>query len=105
MSSVGSNAPDPRHIALLQASVGGKEARIRELLGEGTWHTQLDKDTLRQALQRVAALGHLPLARLLIERGAEVNVRRENEISALFRYALKPKPSHHVPGLTHLQGS
>lgn len=90
MSSIGSSAIfDPRHVSLIQASAGGNDAKVRALVSEAAWHSQMDKDALRQSLQRVSARGNrnLSLAKFLIEKGADVNPRRENEPSALFKAA------------------
>ena len=86
MSSVGSNSPDPRHLKLVQASAAGKEDIVKQLLGESAWHSQMDRDALRQSLQRCAARGNLSLSRFLIEKGAEVDARKA-EVAALFRAA------------------
>jgi ankyrin repeat protein len=85
MSSIGSNAPDPRHLLLVQASAAGKEGTVRQLLSESAWHSAMDRDALRQALQRCAARGSVSISSFLIEKGAEVDARRENEVAALFR--------------------
>ncbi|TLD32578.1 putative electron transfer flavoprotein subunit alpha [Venturia nashicola] len=86
MSSVGSSlVPDPRHLALIQASAAGNELKVRQIIEETAWQTPMDRDALRQSLQRVAARGNFTLATLLVEKGADVNIRRENEASALFK--------------------
>jgi ankyrin repeat protein len=85
MSSVGSSVPDQRHLSLIQASAGGNEQKVRQILEDSVWHSQMDRDALRQSLQRVAARGNFALAKFLVEKGADVNTRRENEISALFK--------------------
>jgi ankyrin repeat protein len=85
MSSVGSSVPDQRHLSLIQASAGGNEQKVRQIIEETAWHSQMDRDALRQSLQRVAARGNFALAKFLVEKGADVNIRRENEISALFK--------------------
>jgi ankyrin repeat protein len=86
MSSIGSNSPDPRHLKLVQASAAGREEVVKQLLTEATWHSQMDRDALRQSLQRCAARGNLSLSRFLIEKGAEVDARKA-EVAALFRAA------------------
>ncbi|QDS71946.1 hypothetical protein FKW77_000869 [Venturia effusa] len=86
MSSVGSSVvPDQRHLSLIQASAAGNEPKVRQILEETAWQSQMDRDALRQSLQRVAARGNLALAKLLVEHGADVNIRCENETSALFK--------------------
>ncbi|KAE9961428.1 hypothetical protein BLS_002114 [Venturia inaequalis] len=85
MSSVGSSVPDQRHLALIQASAAGNEIKVRQIIEETPWQTQMDRDALRQSLQRVAARGNFALAKFLVEKGADVNIRRENEASALFK--------------------
>lgn len=76
-----------RHLRLLSASVSGNEARVREVLAEEKWPSSADLETLRQALVKVAAKGNLHVLRLLMEHGAEVHPRKENEISPLFKAA------------------
>ena len=68
---------DPRHIELLRLSSVGKEQPIRELLEGSEWYTEKDKDALRLALQKVAALGDEALARYLIQKGAAVDAKNE----------------------------
>jgi len=87
MSSVGSNPPEERHKQLAKAASSGQEKKIRELIEGGKWVSQLDRDTLRRALQSIAAWGNLSISTFLIQHGAEVNKRRDHEISALFRAA------------------
>ena len=87
MSSVNSNPPEERHKQLARAAATGNEKTIRQLVLESTWTSQIDQDTLRRALQSIAAYGYLPLSKFLIEHGADVNRKRDNEVSALFRAA------------------
>jgi ankyrin repeat protein len=87
MSSIGSNAPEPRHLLIIQASAAGKETTVRQLLSESAWNSSMDRDALRQSLQRCAARGNVPLCSFLIDKGAEVDARRESEVAALFRAA------------------
>lgn len=87
MSSVGSNPPEERHKQLAKAAAGGHEQRIRQLVEDAKWTSQLDRDTLRRALQSVASWGLTDLSRFLILHGANVNRRRDNEVPALFRAA------------------
>lgn len=87
MSSVNSNPPEERHKKLAKAASTGNEKAIRKLVLESTWTSQLDRDTLRRALQSIAAYGYLSLSEFLIEHGAEVNRKRESELSALYRAA------------------
>jgi len=87
MSSVNSNPPEERHKQLAKAASTGNERAIRKLVLESTWTSQLDRDTLRRALQSIAAYGYLDLSEFLIEHGAEVNRKRESELSALYRAA------------------
>jgi ankyrin repeat protein len=87
MSSVNSNPPEERHKNLIKAASTGNEKTIRELVLESTWTSPLDQDILRRALQSIAAYGYLPLSKFLIEHGAQVNRKRDNELSALFRAA------------------
>lgn len=86
MSSVASSSvPDQRHLSLIQASAAGNELKVRQIIEETTWLSPMDRDALRQSLQRAAARGNFALAKFLIEKGANVNTRRENETSALFK--------------------
>lgn len=85
MSSVGSSVPDQRHLSLIQASKAGNELKVRQIIEETAWHSQMDRDALRQSLQRVAARGNFALAQFLVEKGADVNTLRENETPALFK--------------------
>lgn len=84
-----SNAPEnmQRHLRLLSASVSGSEARVREVLAEENWPSPADLETLRQALVKVATKGSLKILRLLLESGADVHPRKENELSPLFKAA------------------
>ena len=76
---------DPRHIELLRlAGSVGKAPQIRELLETpgSEWYTEKDKDALRQALQKAAPLGDESLALYLIQKGADVNVKKvEQQLS------------------------
>ncbi|RYP03109.1 hypothetical protein DL764_005370 [Monosporascus ibericus] len=86
LPSVASSQPDQRHLRLIAAAAQANEERVRDILTENLpWTSTVDHDVLRQSLQKVAARGKLSLVRLLISHGAEVNPRRENEVSALFR--------------------
>ena len=86
--SIASSAPDQRQLRLIAAAAQANEARIRDILAEETsWTSHTDRDALRQSLQKVANRGKLPLVRLLLEHGADVNTRRENEIPALYKAA------------------
>ena len=86
--SIASSAPDQRQLRLIAAAAQANEARIRDILAEETsWTSHTDRDALRQSLQKVANRGKLSLVRLLLEHGADVNTRRENEIPALYKAA------------------
>ncbi|KAL1891947.1 hypothetical protein Sste5346_007291 [Sporothrix stenoceras] len=88
MASIASSAPDPRHLQLIAASAQANESRVREILAEeSVWSTRHDHDALRQSLQKVAARGNLAVTRLLLEKGADVEPRRESEMPALFKAA------------------
>lgn len=84
-----SNGPGPmqRHIRLISACVSGNEARVREVLSGEPWTSRSDADALRQALVKVATKGNLKVLRLLLEHGADVHPRKENELSPLFKAA------------------
>ncbi|KAI1818574.1 hypothetical protein GGS20DRAFT_527661 [Poronia punctata] len=87
-ASVASSQPDQRHLRIIAASAQANEARVRDILAEDPpWTSTSDIDALRQALQKVAARGKLPLVRLLIQHGAEVNAKREHEVPALVKAA------------------
>jgi uncharacterized protein len=89
MSSVGSReVPENRHLKLVQACASGKEDVVRQIVSESTWKSQTDLDALRHGLQRVAARGNVNLLRFLLERGAEIEPRKDsNEVGAIFRAA------------------
>lgn len=84
-----SNAPEhlQRHVRLLSASGSGKEHLVREVLAEEQWPSPADADTLRQALVKAAAKGSLKILRILLDSGADVNPRKEKELSPLFKAA------------------
>ncbi|KAI0837926.1 hypothetical protein F5Y06DRAFT_269395 [Hypoxylon sp. FL0890] len=87
-ASVASSQPDPRQLRLIAASAQANEARVRDILDEDPpWTSSTDHDALRQSLQKAAARGKLSLVRLLLDHGAEVNSRRENEVPALVKAA------------------
>ena len=85
MSSVGSGGPTSWQISLFEAAGKGDERRVRELIKEGDHFGEKGKDVLRIALQKVAGRGHVPLTRLFLEQGAEVNAVSDKDVSALFR--------------------
>jgi len=88
MGSLASSAPDQRHLRLVAASSQANEARVRDILAEEPpWTSSADLDALRQALSKVAGRGNLPIARLLLSHGAEVDARRDGETPAIFRAA------------------
>jgi ankyrin repeat protein/Mg2+ and Co2+ transporter CorA len=88
MSSLASSSQfDHRHTELLKASSAGKEEAVFNLIDGEIWSTQTDRDALRQSLQRVSGRGNARLAEFLLRKGAEVNVRRESETSALYQAA------------------
>lgn len=83
-ASTASSAPDQRQIRLIAASAQANEARIRDVLTEeGSWTSQADRDALRQALVKVATKGNLKVLPLLLEYGADVHPRRDNETPPL----------------------
>lgn len=84
-----SNAPEhvQKHIRLLSASVSGNENRVLELLTEETWTSSADHHALRQALVKVATKGNLKVLRLLLDHGAGVHPKKDNELSPLFKAA------------------
>ncbi|OTA93206.1 hypothetical protein M434DRAFT_73559, partial [Hypoxylon sp. CO27-5] len=87
-ASVASSQPDPRQLRLIAASAQANEARVCDILAEDPpWTSSTDHDALRQALQKAAARGKLSLVRILLDHGAEVNSRRENEVPALVKAA------------------
>src|SRR3569833_2440706 len=101
MASVASSAPDQRHIRLLAAAAQANETKVREILAEQpSWDSSNDRDSLRQSLQKVSARGNLAVVRLLLQHGAEVNTRRENEIPAL----VKAAEGGHVAVVSELLG-
>lgn len=86
MESIASSQADERHHRLLQASWQLDEARIRDILSEESlWTSQADRDALRQALQRAAGRGNLPVVRLLLKHGAEIDTTKDTEIPAIMR--------------------
>lgn len=87
-TSVASSQPDARHLRLIAASAQANHARISDTLAEDpSWSSHLDRDALRQSLQKLATRGNLLLVHLLLEHGAEVNAQRDGEIPALFKAA------------------
>jgi ankyrin repeat protein len=87
-ASVASSQPEQRHLRLIAASAQANEARVRDILAEEPpWTSTTDLDALRQALQKVAARGKLSVVRLLIQHGADVNPKRDNEIPGLVKAA------------------
>ncbi|KAI0116594.1 hypothetical protein F4776DRAFT_636324 [Hypoxylon sp. NC0597] len=87
-ASVASSQPDPRQLRLIAASAQANEARVCDILAEDPpWTSSTDHDALRQALQKAAARGKLSLVRILLDHGAEVNSRRDNEVPALVKAA------------------
>ncbi|RYP15767.1 hypothetical protein DL765_005493 [Monosporascus sp. GIB2] len=85
MSSIASSVPDQLHTRFIAAAAQGNEALLRDIFSEGlNWTSAMDRTVLRQALQKVAAKGILPIVRLLLEWGAEVNPHRDN-VSPLFK--------------------
>jgi ankyrin repeat protein len=87
-ASVASSQPDQRHLRIIAASAQANEARVRDILAEDPpWTSTTDFDALRQALQKVSARGKLSIVRLLIQHGADVNPKRDNEIPALVKAA------------------
>ena len=98
-TSVASSQPDQRHLKLIAAAAQGNEGRLHDILEEHVpWTSSMDHGALRQSLQKVAARGQLPIVKLLLRYGAEVNAHRENEVSALFKAA----EAGHVPIVTVL---
>lgn len=95
-----SNAPEhmQRHLRLLSASVSGNENRVREVLAEEKWPSSADLETLRQALVKVATKGSLKVVRLLLDTGADVHPKKENELSPLFKAA----EAGHLPVVVEL---
>lgn len=86
--SVASSCPDKRHLRLIAASAQANEARVRDILSEEPpWTAAADLDALRLALQKASARPCLPIVQLLLERGADVEPRREGEIAAVYRAA------------------
>lgn len=88
-ASVASSQPDQRQLRLIAASAQANESRIRDILDEdpGSWTSIADQDALRQALLKVAARGKLSIVQFLLEHGADVNPRRDNEVPALLKAA------------------
>lgn len=88
MSSIASStAFDKRQTDLLKASGTGDEKAVHALIDESIWNSQTDKDALRQSLQRVSGRGNFKLAEFFLKKGAEVNVRKDSEFSALYQAA------------------
>lgn len=88
MSSVGSNGPpENRHLKLVEYCAKGREDLVRQIVSEATWKSQIDLDSLRHGLQRVAARGNVSLIKFLLESGAEVDARKDTEVAAVFRAA------------------
>ncbi|KAI0393770.1 hypothetical protein F5Y17DRAFT_287681 [Xylariaceae sp. FL0594] len=87
-ASVASSQPDQRHLRIIAASAQANESRIRDILAEDPpWTSTSDLDALRLALQRIAGRAKPSVVRLLIQHGADVNPKRDNEIPALVKAA------------------
>ncbi|KAI1437798.1 hypothetical protein GGR50DRAFT_605239 [Xylaria sp. CBS 124048] len=87
-ASIASSQPDQRHLRLIAAAAQANEVRVRDILDEEPpWTSSADLDAVRQALQKVAGRGKLSVVRLLIERGAEVNPKRDVEVPAIIKAA------------------
>lgn len=84
-----SNAPEhvKRHVKIINASISGNEHDVREVLAEEQWPSSADVDTLRQALVKVATKGSLKVLRLLLDSGADVHPKKDNDLSPLFKAA------------------
>jgi len=88
MASIASSAPEQRHVQLVAAATKLDESWVRSILEEQqSWTSAHDKDALRLALQKVATRGKLPLVRLLLDFGADVNTLRDTEVPALVKAA------------------
>lgn len=87
MSSIGSSGPTSWHALLIQAAGKGDEAKLKQLIHDPSPHQETFRDALRIALQRVVSRGHEYLTRLLLEKGAQVNVVLEGEVPPLHRAA------------------
>ncbi|KUI61969.1 hypothetical protein VP1G_09111 [Cytospora mali] len=87
-SSTTSTQPAQRHLDLIAASARGNEDKLRSVLREGVpWDSSKDHAALRRALQKASARDNLTIVRLLLEYGADVEARSDDELPALFRAA------------------
>ncbi|MBI2825885.1 MAG: ankyrin repeat domain-containing protein [Planctomycetia bacterium] len=73
---------------LQQAAMAGDTARVRELLDDGMWVDAHGKELRGTPLQYAATKGHGEIVQLLLERGAEVGARDQNERTSLIWAAL-----------------
>ncbi|KAL8790939.1 MAG: hypothetical protein Q9213_000364 [Squamulea squamosa] len=87
MSSIGSSGPNSWHAQLIQAAGKCDEPKVRDLISEGYPREETFKDALRVALQRVVSRGHESLTRLLLVKGAQVDIALEGEVLPLHRAA------------------
>lgn len=87
-ASTTSTQPAQRQLDLIAASARGNEEKLRSVLAEGVpWSSTKDHAALRRALQKASARDNLTIVQLLLEYGADVEARTEDELPALFRAA------------------
>lgn len=87
-SSTTSTQPAQRQLDLIAASARGNEDKLRSVLTEGVpWSSSKDQAALRRALQKASARDNLTIVRLLLEYGADVEARSDDDLPALFRAA------------------
>lgn len=87
-SSTTSTQPAQRQLDLIAASARGNEDKLRSVLAEGVpWSSSKDQAALRRALQKASARDNLIIVRLLLEYGADVEARSDDDLPSLFRAA------------------
>ncbi|KAH8657761.1 ankyrin repeat-containing domain protein [Xylariales sp. PMI_506] len=87
-ASTASSQPEQRHLDIIAASARGNYDKVRSVLKEGgPWNSSRDDSALRKALQKASARDNVDIIKLLLQFGAQVDARTDDEFPALFRAA------------------